>query len=254
MSSLLAVVEPTGKSLGNLDGAAIIHSDVNPPGAMCTYTAHCDPVGCSSVKDSASGSEVSVQRFLAYTSIVNFNNYLNSIMTALLDSGTIASLIDGNIVTTFFTNKAPDASWMQIMNMFTPFLSIFGSFLGPLSSAAGEAFKVAAQVGASVSAGSVATSIPPVVDKRFSEYASITDFVGDYLKAVVAGVGGAYDKILGQNASALAWTGTGLATDPDIVRDGYFGGGTWVNSDYTLGLEKNLLQNFIRIFTYKAIK
>ena len=146
------------------------------------------------------------------------------------------------------------------MAIFTPMLSIIGSFLGPLGDIvgaaakdAGEAFKVAAQVGSSITAGNVASSIAPVVDRRFSEYASITDFVGEYLKAVVAGVEHAYDNILGMNATMAAWTGTGVATDPDIVRDGYFGGGVWVDSDYTIGLESNLLQRFIRIFTYKAI-
>ena len=260
MSSLLYAAEPSGNPTAPLPGASLIHSDVNPPGAMCTYTAHCDPVGCSSVKDSASGSELSVQRFLAYTAVVNFNNYLNSITTALLDSGTISSLLDANLVTTFFTNKAPDASWEQIMAIFTPFLSIIGSavgsFLGPLGQAAkdaGEAFKVLAQVGSSVTAGNVAGSLQPVVDKRFTEYASIADYVGEYLKAVVAGVDHAYDNILGTNASMTAWTGTGVATDPDIVRDGYFGAGAFVDSDYTIGLEQNLLQNFIRVFTYKAI-
>ena len=260
MSSLLRAAEPSGNPKAPVPGAALIHSDVNPPGAMCTYTAHCDPVGCSNVKDSASGSELSVQRFLAYTSIVNFNNYLNGIQTALLDSGTINSLLDANLVNTYFTNKAPDASWWQIFAIFTPFLSVIGSavgsFLGPLAAAAkeaGEAFKVLAQIGSSVTAGNVVDNLAPVVDKRFTEYASIADFIGEYLKAVVAGVDHAYENILGSNASITAWTGTGIATDPDIVRDGYFGAGAFVDSDYTLGLDKNLLQNFIRVFTYKAI-
>lgn len=260
MSSLLSAAEPSGKPTAPLAGASLIHSDVNPPGALCTYTAHCDPVSCSTVKDGNSGTELSVQRYLAYQSIVNFNNFLNSITTALLDAGTISSLLDANIVSVFFTNKAPDATAAQIFAIFTPFLSIFGSFLGPLggfASAAiknvGEAFKVAAQVGSSITAGTVVANIKPVVDKRFTEYAGIADFVGEYLKAVVAGVEHAYDNIIGANASVVAWIGTGVATDPDIVRDGYFGAGVWVNSDYTIGLETNLLQRFIRIFTYKAI-
>jgi len=185
---------------------------------------------------------------------------LNGITVALLDAGTIASLLDANIVSVFFTNKAPDATWGQILSILTPFLSIFGSFLGPLggfASAAikdvGESFKVAAQVGSSVAAGQVVENLKAVVDKRFSEYASIADFIGEYLKAVVAGVEHAYDNIIGTNASVVAWTGSGVASDPDVVRDGYFGGGVWVNSDYTVGLEHNLLQRFIRIFTYKAI-
>ena len=59
----------------------------------------CEGVACVDVKGSNSGTELSVQRFLGYTAIVNFNNYLNSIQTALLDSGTLSSLLDGKIVT-----------------------------------------------------------------------------------------------------------------------------------------------------------
>lgn len=260
MSSLLAAAEPSGKPAGPLAGASLIHRDVNPPGALCTYTAHCDPVSCSTVKDGNSGDQISVQRYLAYQSVVNFNNFLNGITRALLDAGTISSLLDANIVDVFFTNKAPDATWGQIMAIFTPFLSIIGSFLGPLggfASAAiknvGEVFKVGAQIGSSLTASQAVANIKPVVDKRFSEYASIAAFVGDYLKAVVAGVEHAYDNVLGTNASVAAWTGTGIAADSDIVRDGYFGQGVWVDSDYTVGLEDHLLQRFIRIFTYKAI-
>lgn len=260
MASLLSAAEPSGKPSAPLAGALLIHSDVNPPGALCTYTAHCDPVSCSTVKDGNSGKELSVQRYLAYQSVVNYNNFLNGLTTALLDAGTIASLLDANLVNVFFTNKAPDATWGQILAIFTPFLSIIGSFLGPLggfASAAmkdvGELFKVGAQIGSSLTASQTVANIKAVVDKRFSEAASISDFVGEYLKAVVAGVAHAYDNVLGANASVIAWTGTGVATDPDILRDGYFGQGLWVNSDYTIGLENNLLQRFIRIFTYKAI-
>ena len=97
------------------------------------------------------------------------NNYFNSIYTALMDAGTISSLIDGNIVTTFFTNPSPQASWEQIMNQFTPLLGMFSALLGPFSSAAGAAFGVGAGIMQAISAGGVANSMPPVVDQRFSE-------------------------------------------------------------------------------------
>ena len=260
MSSLLSAAEPSNNPKAPLLGASLIHSDVNPPGAMCTYTVHCDPVSCSTVKDSAIGSELSVQRYLAYQSVVNFNNYLNSIMTALLDSGTVASLTDANLIQNYFTNKAPDATWSQILAIFTPLLSIVGSLLGSFGiwttqamRSFGETFKVATQVGSSITASNAVASIRPIMDKRFSEYASITDFIGEYLKAVIAGVEHSYDNILGKNASVVAWTGADIVDNPQFAKDGFFGGGIWVNSDYTIGLESNLLQNFIRVFTYKAI-
>ena len=107
MSSLLSATEPSGDHKATLPGTSLIHSDVNLPSAMCTSTAHCDPVSFSTVKDSTSGSEISIQRHLAYQSVLNFNNYLNSVKNALLESGTIASSTDANLVANFFTNKKP---------------------------------------------------------------------------------------------------------------------------------------------------
>lgn len=51
------------------------------------------------MKDWDDGSDVTVQRFLAYTAMVNINNYLYNIYFSLLDSGTIGGLVSGDIVT-----------------------------------------------------------------------------------------------------------------------------------------------------------
>ena len=105
-----------------------------------------------------------------------------------------------------------------------------------------------------------------MVDKRFTEsdeaqisssevspakaeirYATITAFIGDYLRATVTGIGQVYDQVIGNNATSIGWAGSGSD-------QGFFGSGFWVDSDYTQGLSDSLLENFVKIFTYKAIK
>lgn len=105
MSSLLNAAAPNPTFHPQVDGAEVIHNDVNPPGAMCTYTSKCDSIGCPDVKDYTSGTQLTVQRFLAYTSVVNLNNYLYSVASGLLNSGTIGGLVSGNIVTVSCTLK-----------------------------------------------------------------------------------------------------------------------------------------------------
>ena len=97
-----------------------------------------------------------------------------------------------------------------------------------------------------VSANGIASSIPPVVDKRFDEWvlsqtidalevvsltsdrvATIEDFVGQYLNATIVGIAGAYNDILGPGTSQVIWTGSPYG-DSQLERDGYFGDGLWV--------------------------
>lgn len=91
----------------------------------------CAGVSCNGVKDDTSGSIVSVQRYLAWNAVANLNNYLYALYEALFNAGTLNGLLDGKIVTTFFTNPSPDATWMQILNTFTPLITIFSAMLGP---------------------------------------------------------------------------------------------------------------------------
>lgn len=65
------------------------------------------------------------------------------------------------------------------------------------------------------------------------------------------GIENADNSIIGNGSSADSWAGSPYA--PSNMRNGYFGDGFWVNSDFTLDLSTNLLQRMIRIFTYKAI-
>ncbi|MCJ1454957.1 hypothetical protein MMC28_005310 [Mycoblastus sanguinarius] len=75
------------------------------------------------------------------------------------------------------------------------------------------------------------------------QYATITDFVGNYLEATVTAIEGAYNNTTGQDASQVLWTGS------SPLRDGF-----WIDSDYTQSTPTNSLQNMIRILTYKMTK
>lgn len=127
------------------------------------------------------------------------------------------------------------------MGTITPLLGI-GSALSGLFTAGGSALLGAASgIFSMITAFALANNIPPVVDQRFSEYATIADFVGDYLKATASGIETAYNDTIGDNSTIAQWTE-------------FFAGGLWVNSDQTANLEDGLLDDFVRIFTYKAIK
>ncbi|CAF9943558.1 MAG: hypothetical protein ALECFALPRED_000655 [Alectoria fallacina] len=63
--------------------------------------------------------------------------------------------------------------------------------------------------------------------------------MGNYLKSTSTGVEAAFNNTLGSNSSIAEWT--------ELFTDGF-----WVQSDYTQGLETGILDNFNRIFTYKA--
>lgn len=86
----------------------------------------------------------------------------------------------------------------------------------------------------------------------FCRYSTITSFIGEYLKSTVSGIEQAYNLTIGPEATAIGWTGSPYA--PTNMQSGYFGSGLWVDSDYTQGLTDDMLQKFVRIFTYKAIK
>jgi len=59
--------------------------------------------------------------------------------------------------------------------------------------------------------------------------------------------------LLGKNVTTLAWSGDPSLPDSDIYQQGVFEGGFWVNSNYTQGLTDHLLENMVRVFTYKMV-
>ena len=117
----------------------------------------------------------------------------------------------GDIVSTFYTDPTPDATWEQIMGLCTPFLGIFSSITGPVSGVGGAALGVAGGIAGAVTAGGTLADLAPVINKRFSEYTSITAFVGDYLKTVVNAIEGAFNQTIGPDSTQVEWTGSPYA-------------------------------------------
>ncbi|KAI9707542.1 MAG: hypothetical protein M1836_000503 [Candelina mexicana] len=235
----------------NVVGAAVIHRDVNPPGPKCTYTAKCDSISCKDVRDSTVGSQESVQRYLAYQAVVNLNNYLRSCYDALYKAGTTQSLKSGEIVTTFFSSSTPEVTWVQYLGGITPLLDFASTYTAPLL-VPSAGFGLASGLAGLVVGQATMETLSAVVDRRFSEYSSITSFVADYMEKIRAGIGNAYQSTLGPSTSIYEWTG--LSNNPGNKNDlGIFGDGFFSNSDLIQDMSSHLLSNMIKIFTYKAI-
>ncbi len=251
MASILSVAGPRKNmySPTNVDGALVIHSDVNPPGAKCTYTAKCDSIGCKDVRDSALGSTESIQRYLAYQGVVNLNNYLWNCYNALFKAGTIESLMSGDIVTTFFSNPKPDATWVQVVGGVAPLLGLASALLAPFT-VPSAIFGAAGGIVGLVLGQGTSASLAPVVDARFTEESNIKAMVGRYLAALADGVGHAYDETIGRSTSIYGWTGVPKNNMGD---QGVFGDGFFSNNNYIQDLTTNLYPNMVKIFTYKSI-
>ena len=254
MSSLLSAAEPeTDRAMPTapVDGAAVIQSDVNPPGAKCTYTSQCDSIGCSSVKDYNTGSLQTVQRFLAYQTIVNFNNFLYSMNEALNKAGDISGLMSADIVTTFFTNPTPDVTWEQIVGAITPFLGLMATALGPLSTATSTALNTASGLLSGGSGGGIIDQLSATVDARFDEFGKISEFIGSYVETASKAIKACYDTSIGPQTNTNQWAGT---TDwAQGLQTGLFGDGTFSDNDYTQSLTTNVQTAMAKIFAYKSI-
>lgn len=222
--------------------------------AVISYTSKCDTVPCGNVADASTGKPIVLQRYLAYTSLVNFNNYLYAIYDALFDSGTIGVAGTGELVGTFFTNPDPPATWEQILGAITPLLGMFSAGLGGIGATA--ASSITGVIGGIMGevAGAGTTQTTPVVDKRFSEFSSIDDFIRKFLQATANGVEAAYERYVG-NASSVSWSGSDIASPDDPNRYGIFGQGDWVDQSKfnTANMQKMILDNFVRIISYKSI-
>ena len=211
MSSLLSAAEPQANRATPtvaVDGAAVIQSDVNPQGPKCTFTSQCNSIGCSSVKDYNTGSLQTVQRFLAYQTIVNFNNFLYNLNEALSKAGGISGLMSADIVTTFFTNPKPVATWEQIVGAITPFLGLMSAALGPLSAATSTGVSIASGLLSSASGAGTIDQLSAAVDARFTEFAQISDFIGSYIETANKAIGTCYDTTIGSQTNTLEWAGS----------------------------------------------
>ena len=250
MSSLLATALPAHGIAGpyTLDAASAIKSDVGPPGPKCTYAKQCDNIVCSDVKDYNDGTLLSVQRFVAYQTFVNFNNYLCSLYQALYDAGEVAGLMSADIVETFFANPKPDATWQQIIGIVAPYLAFVQSALGPISAATSAAAGIASSLMFTAQGiGSVA-QISAVADQRFEELAGISSFIGQYLQNASEVIEHAYNKDLGPETTPGRWVGYELDHST-----GLFGDGTFSDSDFAQSLTKDAQKSMAKVFAYKSI-
>ena len=254
MSSLLSAAQPDRNQViatAPVDGAAVIQSDVNPQGPKCTYSAQCNSIGCADVKDYNTGTILSVQRFLAYQTVVNFNNYLHNLYEALYKASEISGLISSDIVSTFYTNPSPDATWQQVLGLITPFLGFMSAALGPIAGEVSAAIGAASSLLSEASGTGTVAQLAAVTEASFSEYASITDFIAKYVQTVSQAIGNCYDRTIGSQTYIYEWAGNPVA--PDDQRSGLFGDGTFSDNDFTQGLTTNAQTAMAKIFAYKAI-
>lgn len=252
MSSMLSAAAPA-PTAPQVNAATLFGHDVGAQDS-CTYSSKCDSIQCGSIADASTGKPIVIQRYLAYTSLVNFNNYLYAVYDALFDSASIGLAGTGQLVDTFFTNPDPPVTWEQILSVLSPLLGMFSAGLGGVgASAAGAVTGVIGSIfGVVTSIGNAQAK--PVVDKRFTEFSSIDEFIKQFLQATANGVQSAWQQYVG-NASAASWSGSDIVGPDDPNHDGIFGTGIWVDQRNfnTANMQKIMLDNFVRIISYKAI-
>lgn len=252
MSSVLKAAAPA-PTAPQVDAASLFAHEVGAQD-LCTYSSKCDAIQCGNIADASTGANIVIQRYLTYTSLVNFNNYLNAMYEALFDSGTIGIAGTGELVKTFFTNPDPPVTWQQILSVLGPLLGIFSAAAGGISATVSSAVSgiVSGVVGVAVNAANTETK--PVADKRFDELGTIDEFIKEFLQASANGIEAAYEDYIG-NASSSLWSGSDILSDDDPNRNGIFGTGDWVDSKNfnTANMQKTMLDNFVRIISYKSI-
>ncbi|MCJ1272566.1 hypothetical protein MMC21_000352 [Puttea exsequens] len=241
LSSILSAAARTPIA-PQVDAGVLLQKDTGQS-SDCQYDKPCAPIVCKDVSDSDFGNELLAQRFLGYTAYINFSNFFYDIWNALFNSGVLGVGSIDPIVGTFFDDPTPEATWEQILGLFTPLISILSTVLGPLG---GIATAMGGVVNEAIGSGTIA-DLKPVIDQRYSESIKISTFVTDYLKAVSSGVQVAYQNVIG-NATAVQWCGSTYG-DPN----GYFGTGYWVDSDPMDGFQTNLYTNFLKTLSYKSI-
>ena len=86
-----------------------------------------------------------------------------------------------------------------------------------------------------------------LITQTSHRFANIQAFTVAYLQATSNGIQTAAEKFIG-NASASLWTSTEGGNTP-IMLDG-----SWVDNDFTEGVQNAMLSSFIKIISYKSIK
>ena len=93
----------------------------------------------------------------------------------------------------------------------------------------------------------------PVADQRLDTYFKFSEIIGDYIKVIRSGVEAAYNDHIGQTTS-VSWYGSAEAIDTDLInKHGIFGTGDWFDSDHTTGVQSTLIDNLVKVVTYRSI-
>lgn len=249
MSSLLSAKAPNPTA--RINPVEILHSDVNPPGAACTYNAQCQVPSCAQVKDVDASDMVVIQRFLAYQQVANFNNYLYQLYEAVYKASEIVGLLSASIVSTFYTNPAPPATWQQIVGALAPFLGLMSACLGPLAAGFSTSMGIAnAMIGTGSGVASIA-ALSAAAEPLFTEFGTIDTFIANYTQASVTAISNAWAGTIGSDSDIYAWTGSNLA--PTDSRTGLFGDGSFSSPMDSQGLTANVQSNMAKIIAYKTI-
>ena len=80
---------------------------------MLMAMAACGSISCGDVKNWSNGGDITVQRYLGWTAIVNLNNYLYTIYNSLYKAATLSSLVNADLVT---ASRPPTEEGMQTSN------------------------------------------------------------------------------------------------------------------------------------------
>ncbi|KAF6229438.1 hypothetical protein HO133_007554 [Letharia lupina] len=244
VSSVLAAAATNSLS-PQVDAAKVLQEDVGAADE-CQYTTPCDDYACKDIKDSASGSNLVIQRYLAYNAFINLNNFFEVMISQLLTASNNGLGISTAISTTFYTDPPPATTWSQIMGAMTPFLGILSAVLGPIGAATESAVVASVQSIMGAATGIQATKTSPVIDQRFTEAGDIDQWTQNYLQATYPSLEAAYELTIG-NASAASWTSTEGGNKPVMA------GGEWLTKPYSSTFVNTMLDNFDKIVTYKMI-
>ena len=171
-----------------VNGAEVIHKDVNAAGPVCIPDeTECTNAACSSLLNPASGTPTSIAQSLAYNAVVNLNRFLAEARRAALDAGLLASFDTAKIVNDFFQEKQPQASIAQIFGIIGPLLGMLSAIAAPLAAASAGLGVLSGAVGA---AGGISamTGLQAMVEQSFNLDADLLSHIGDYLRQTLDGI------------------------------------------------------------------
>ena len=250
MSNLINAPSPKPTPAAPLYGGKLIKDDVNPPGAQVPKLGiSISPIHCRDVKGSTTGSLISIQRYLGYTAVTNFNNYLYYIQKGIQEGAQSAANRVGAIVKQFYMVPKPDPKIAQFFTVIAPIFAMMSGALAAFWEFSGPFSVIAGALAEGAGAGLLA-ALEPVEDKRWDLFAEDQETINKYIAAMNGTLDAAFNHVLGPNTSRSAWTGgkdTSGLQESGVFVDGLFA------SNETLNATSAVSGNIIRVFAYQAI-